>query len=611
MNRRDSDLWLFRTIPLSDPNNVIHGLKYGSEPNVGHTSVAVEAGKWPSGDVFSPAPLSGMTLAYDGSGYDPKDWYIDESPTLGGPDFTEPGTIPASLPVLVGRQDFERELFVQTGEQDFEDVPLGDEVVAIADWQIASTSTTNGIFTARVVSDVMGTITPRDGSTQWLRIRDQDSGEVRNEVFSPTIETYDIVGYFWTFWVNLEERPAGDGAHPAFMVQHANDGFENAWGVVFRPDDVCLVVTDFGGNPAAECVLGSPLPLGAWVKLEMGVDFDLDLIDVWVNDAPAALLPIDLAGSADPDRFRFSYQGGGIDNTGTILLDDLTVGVVPAAQPFFLAVAASATDNDVELAWDISVGEPGGGFMVYRQIDGSAETTVAGPLAPDSRRFQDVDLATGHTYRYTVGAVIDDATEIRSRPAIVEIKAVEAVVFKNLGAINLGNVVEVVWDLDVIEPIIGFRIYRQSSLSPSEVEISGEILPEGTRRFEDADVRGGQWYAHVVAAVTQAGQEIRSRQSFVAIPRAPLEILRVFPNPFGITTTLDFSLAESGYVTVTVYDVQGKLVRRLSEKVRREGKHSVMWNGRDASGNQVSTGTYFFKLETRGTTLTSKVVLVR
>ena len=98
---------------------------------------------------------------------------------------------------------------------------------------------------------------------------------------------------------------------------------------------------------------------------------------------------------------------------------------------------------------------------------------------------------------------------------------------------------------------------------------------------------------------------------FVAIPSPPLEILGVFPNPFAASTRIDFSLAQPGNVKVSVYDVRGKFVARINDTQLREGEQSVIWNGRDAKGQRVSAGTYFFKLETRGTVLTRKVVVVR
>jgi hypothetical protein len=612
MNPKDTDLWLFRTFPFTDPNNLVHGVKYGPQAGVGQTAVAVAAGRWPSTQAFSPAAPSRTTLAYDGFGYDPKDWYIDETPTLGGPDFTPPGTVPTSLTRLSGSTEGQPPVFVLSGMEDFEDVLLGDEVTALAGWSVGNTSRTAGVFTARVVSDAAGVVAPRGISTRWLRIRDQETADERNDFYTPAIDPPgDIAGYSWTFWINIEETPGPGPQYPRFMIQHGNDGFENAWGVELRPDDVCLVVTDFGGVPSTECALGRLAPLGDWLMVAIDVDFDLGVVGLSIDDESVAVLPIELRRTAPEGGFRFSYQGSGVGNTGTTLLDDITVRVVPVERPFFAGIAARADENDVELSWRITGDDPDGGFVVYRGIDGAPQAPVAGPLPPDARRFQDADLPSGHTYGYVVAA-LENTEEVRSPAAVVTIERMPAVAFKSVLATLREDRVELVWDLDLNEPIAGFRIYRQGSLAAGEADMTGEaLMPPETRRFEDTAIRPGHWYAHVVAAVTSDGEEIRSRQSFVAIPSPPLEIFGVFPNPFGASTRLEFSLAQRGNVTVSVYDVQGKLVTTLKEGRLREGTQSVTWNGRDANGRRVSAGAYFFKLETRGTVLTSKVVVVR
>ena len=163
---------------------------------------------------FTPAPPSGTTVAYDGFGFDPKDWYVDETPTLGGPNVTVPGTIPSSLTDLTGELDSVD--FVFRATQDFEDLLLGDEVIAIQDWKIENTSPVTGIFSARSVNDVLGAVEARGLSTRWIRIRDQAGDDTINQVTGPALDLPpgEIVGYSWTFWINLEEPPGSGPNYP-------------------------------------------------------------------------------------------------------------------------------------------------------------------------------------------------------------------------------------------------------------------------------------------------------------------------------------------------------------------------------------------------------------
>lgn len=84
------------------------------------------------------------------------------------------------------------------------------------------------------------------------------------------------------------------------------------------------------------------------------------------------------------------------------------------------------------------------------------------------------------------------------------------------------------------------------------------------------------------------------------------------PNPFNPQTTIAFDLPASGEVRLAVYDVAGRLVRRLVDgEVRSAGRHEEIWDGRDAGGRTVAAGTYFYRLEAGGFADTRSMTLVK
>jgi len=84
------------------------------------------------------------------------------------------------------------------------------------------------------------------------------------------------------------------------------------------------------------------------------------------------------------------------------------------------------------------------------------------------------------------------------------------------------------------------------------------------------------------------------------------------PNPFNPTTTVAFELPAQVVVSLHVFDLQGRLVRTLlSGEVVPQGRHEAQWDGRDASGRQAASGTYFFRLEAGGQVETRRAVLVK
>ncbi|RKY74174.1 MAG: hypothetical protein DRQ24_00570, partial [Candidatus Latescibacterota bacterium] len=69
-------------------------------------------------------------------------------------------------------------------------------------------------------------------------------------------------------------------------------------------------------------------------------------------------------------------------------------------------------------------------------------------------------------------------------------------------------------------------------------------------------------------------------------------------NPFKAQTVVSFSLPKSAFVRLEVYNTLGQKVRTLIETGMKPGNHSVIWNGEDSSGREVSSGIYFYCLKT-------------
>lgn len=84
-----------------------------------------------------------------------------------------------------------------------------------------------------------------------------------------------------------------------------------------------------------------------------------------------------------------------------------------------------------------------------------------------------------------------------------------------------------------------------------------------------------------------------------------------YPNPFNATTVIDFNLDRARPVTLDIYDIQGRLVRRLWEGPLRAGAHQMRWDGRDERGIPAATGTYVGWLRSTGETQVQKMLLLR
>lgn len=83
------------------------------------------------------------------------------------------------------------------------------------------------------------------------------------------------------------------------------------------------------------------------------------------------------------------------------------------------------------------------------------------------------------------------------------------------------------------------------------------------------------------------------------------------PNPFASTTRFAYTLPQGGRHRLAVYDVLGREVSVLGEGIRPAGHYTGQWDGRDARGNELSSGVYFLRLESDEHVVAQKVVIAR
>ena len=86
-------------------------------------------------------------------------------------------------------------------------------------------------------------------------------------------------------------------------------------------------------------------------------------------------------------------------------------------------------------------------------------------------------------------------------------------------------------------------------------------------------------------------------------------IVSIVPNPFNSVTRISFSLDQPLQTSLIVYNLQGQVIRILSDQIYSAGNHELVWDGKDGSGNQVSVGIYMLKLGTESGVDFKKLIL--
>ncbi len=114
---------------------------------------------------------------------------------------------------------------------------------------------------------------------------------------------------------------------------------------------------------------------------------------------------------------------------------------------------------------------------------------------------------------------------------------------------------------------------------------------------------------------TFAGQPVRGTDLIEASCHADKSIAapqaRISPNPFNPRTTVHLSLAQTQVVRVEVFDVRGRRMAELANRVFPAGEHAVTWNGRSSDGQPAPSGQYFFRIEVAGEIIMKEALMLK
>lgn len=145
------------------------------------------------------------------------------------------------------------------------------------------------------------------------------------------------------------------------------------------------------------------------------------------------------------------------------------------------------------------------------------------------------------------------------------------------------------------------------------------VMPQGDRQVDVLDIDGDGYYELILSAgfftniyATQARVAEASGVEDGKEKQSPgLAMYPNFPNPAKGSTTLAWEQPSAKEATVTIYDAQGKAVRRVFAGLAREGVNLCQWNGDDSEGNVAPSGTYQARVETGGNAAVGTLQIIR
>ncbi|MBI1929013.1 hypothetical protein HYR99_32805, partial [Candidatus Poribacteria bacterium] len=190
--------------------------------------------------------------------------------------------------------------------------------------------------------------------------------------------------------------------------------------------------------------------------------------------------------------------------------------------------------------------------------------------------------------------------------------------------------VELRWKADDNPFIEGYTIQRRmegkeewkdESRKPARMEGLKTIFQSSNLpvfHFVDTDVEEDATYAYQVSVRFKSGAELKSDPlTITVLPVIKETALRQnYLNPFNPETWIPYELATDAGVEIEIYAAHGQFVRTLDLGFQKRGRYlrrekAAYWDGRNAMGEQVASGVYFYILKTGRFTATRKMVILK
>jgi hypothetical protein len=135
----------------------------------------------------------------------------------------------------------------------------------------------------------------------------------------------------------------------------------------------------------------------------------------------------------------------------------------------------------------------------------------------------------------------------------------------------------------------------------NSVRIDLDVLTSTYYRITAVDAASNQsGYSGQVSTTSgpQAKEVAEDDKPAGSLPRE-FSLHQNYPNPFNPATEIRYELPHAGHVSLVIFNIAGQTIRTLVDEPQLAGYHSILWDGRDATGNEVASGIYIYRFLAR------------
>ena len=411
-----------------------------------------------------------------------------------------------------------------------------------------------------------------------------------------------------------------------------------SWEVERLSDTEVAVPLEFDGTDFdTDATLTFTVDADAIVDPNHGLTVQVPVPVTQESNATVSISPVLVVSPAVGEPLRFSLNIKGGENVAgyqaTVLFDD-SLRYVNSANGNYLPADAFFADPIVDYTYqEVFSGEwtRGAGIVIITANTLAGAANGDGTLATLTFAVQDFKPSTLTLSQLYLVDADGKRWEATTQNGTVTVPPEPAAPI--LGDINRDSVVNI-QDLVIVAARFGQRGHNSADLNGDGLvdtvdlvlvagAFGGEaaapsLYPQALELLSAADVR--QWLSQAQQLELTDPAYLRGitvlEQLHAALIPQENALLPNYPNPFNPETWIPYHLAKDADVTLTIYDMNGQVVRQFALGHQAAGRYqsrsrAVHWDGRNEFGEEVASGVYFYHLSARGYSATRKMLIAK
>ena len=292
--------------------------------------------------------------------------------------------------------------------------------------------------------------------------------------------------------------------------------------------------------------------------------------------------------------------------------------------PIQIGDVVTAKDTDGVICGVTTVGDAGTGEGDYFiHVYGDDPNTPEDEGAEDGDTitfFINKDFSCEPTGTFSSGSSIELDLHAPDYSLPVTLSAFSAMMMKDK--------VVVQWQTQTEQGNLGWDVYRSETkdgkytkVNATRIAGAGTSAEPHTYQFVDEHIEPGNVYFYYLENIDFQGRRQRTHiikvEMLITWGQIKCSALYPnFPNPFNPDTWIPFKLASDSPVVIDIYNIKGKLVRRLDLGHKEAGYYldklsAAHWDGRSQTGERVASGIYFYKIKAGQFTATCRMILLK